>query len=363
MANTNTSSEIQVKRFHSKFFQEYVRQHRFARYTGTDQNKVITIKEDLGGKGQINVPLVTRLKGNGQTGSSTLRGNEEALSNYGMDLSPTYHRHGVAVDLEEGEKTAINLLEAGRMALKDWAMELTRDQIIQAMGAIYNGTTYSDYVNATEAAKDTYLANNSDRVLFGTALSNNSSNDHSASLANIDNTNDQLDTGIVDLLKELAEEADPKIRPIKVAEDEDFYICFVGSRGWRDLLTDSAIQQANREARERGINNPLFKGGDLMWNSTIIRKIPEITSEFTATGKPLAAAGAGGIAVEPVFFCGAQAVVWGMGKRPRLIPDDTYDYGFQPGVEIRLKHDIDKAFFNNSQHGMVTGYVAGVASA
>ena len=363
MANTATSSEIQVKKFHSKFFREYARQHRFARYTGTDENKVITIKEDMGGKGQINVPLLTRLRGSGQTGSSTLRGNEESLSNYGMDLSPTYHRHGVAVDLEEGEKTVVDLLQGARMALKDWAMELTRDQVIQAMGAIYDGTTYANLVDASEANRDTWLANNSDRVLFGTALSNNSSNDHSASLANIDNTADKLDTPILDLLKELAEDADPKIRPIKVAEDEEFFVCFVGSRAWRDLLADTALQQANREARSRGLDNPLFRGGDLMWNSTIIRKIPEITDIFTKTGKPLATAGASSIAVEPVFFCGAQAVVWGMGKRPQLIPDSDYDYGFQPGVEIRLKHDIDKAYFNNVQHGMVTGYVAAVASA
>lgn len=363
MANTTVSSDIQVTRFHDKFFAEYVRQHRFARYTGTDENKVITIKQDMAGKGKINVPLITKLSGAGQTGSSTLRGNEEALSNYGMTLDPTYHRHGVAVDLEQEEKTTINMLQASRVMLKNWAMELTRDQIIEAMGAAYDGTTYANLGSASEAVKDAWVANNTDRILFGSALSNNSSNDHSASLANVDNTSDKLTTSVLDLLKELAEDASPKIRPIKVEEDEEFFVCFVGSRAFRDLLADSAMQQANREARNRGVNNPLFRGGDLMWNSTIIRKIPEITDLFTKSGKTLETAGAAGISVEPVFFCGAQSVAWGLGKRPMLVPDNTYDYGFQPGVEVRLKHDIDKAFFNDVQHGMVTGYVAAVASA
>ena len=65
------------------------------------------------------------------------------------------------------------------------------------------------------------------------------------------------------------------------------------------------------------------------------------------------------IAVEPAFFCGAQAAFWGLGQMPDIIVDRTYDYGFAPGVAVELKEDIKKAFFNNVQHGMVSGYFSG----
>ena len=50
-----------------------------------------------------------------------------------------------------------------------------------------------------------------------------------------------------------------------------------------------------------------------------------------------------------------------MGQRPQIHVDRDYDYGFQPGVAVELKEDVKKAFFNNKQHGSVTGYFSGAA--
>jgi len=38
--------------------------------------------------------------------------------------------------------------------------------------------------------------------------------------------------------------------------------------------------------------------------------------------------------------------------------DKLYDFKLQPGVAVELKHDIQKYFFNNQQHGMVTCFVS-----
>ena len=54
---------------------------------------------------------------------------------------------------------------------------------------------------ATEVQKDAWLVDNADRVLFGAAVGNNSGNDHSASLANIDNTAAKLTTNVISLAK------------------------------------------------------------------------------------------------------------------------------------------------------------------
>ena len=367
MANTTVSSDLRVKRYLSDFFQEYIRNARFSRYTGTGNNNVVTIKE---GRQQIVVPLVTRLKGNGVSGSSTLRGNGESISNYGLTLTPTYYRHAVEFDKEELEKPNIDLMMAARPLLLDWAKELQRDQIINALGAVYNGTTYANYGSATAAAMDTWNTNNQDRVLYGAAKSNNTSGNHTTSLGTIDTTNDKLDADIVTLAKRMAQQADPHIRPIKTREDEEMYILFCDPYAFRDLKTDSVIAQANREAWNRGKDNPIFAGGDLLYDNVIIREIPEIADMIdgtsgsngewggNATADGLNTAGASSSRVGVCFMCGQQAVSFGLGQRPRVVVDRTYDYGFQPGVAVELKQDIDKSYFNDVQHGVVTVFVS-----
>lgn len=362
MANTVPASSLQVIRFRRDFFREYVRMNRFSPYTGTGVSNPIVIKEDRGPT--VRHPLITRLAGSGVSGSDQLRGNGENLGTYSWDTNPTYYRHAVEFDKENLEKTNLALMTEARPLLMEWAKSATRDRQIQAMGAIYNGTTYSSYEDAAEAAKDTWQTNNSDRVLYG-AVTTNASGDDSADLAKVDSTNDKLTGTVVSLLRRIAEDADPHIRPISTDQESEVYVLFVGSVGFRDLKANLQTLQSNADVRGmKGVtrgNNILARDGDLFFDGVIIRKVPEITKMFSATGKPLAAAGASSIAVEPAFLCGAQAVVHGLGQRPNIIVDRTYDYEFQPGVAVELKEDAKKAYFNNVQHGLVTGYVSGAA--
>lgn len=367
MSNTTISTELQVKKFLADFFQEYVRDNRFSRYTGTDQNAVITIKE---GKQIINIPLVTRLKGNGVTGSSTLRGNGEAVNSYAMNLTPSYIRNAVEMTKEEKDKPAFDLMKAARTLLMSWSKEQIRDDVIEGMGAVIAGTTYANYGSASAANMDTWNTNNQDRILYGAARSHNTSGDHTASLANIDTTNDKMDAGIVTLAKRMAQQADPHIRPLRTKEDEEWYVMFCDPYAFRDLKEDSTIAQANREARERGLNNPIFAGGDLLYDSVIIREIPEIANFIdgtsgsngiwggSSTADGLNVAGNGSTRVGVSFLCGQQAVAYGLGQRPDIVVDNTYDYGFQPGVAVELKHQILKAYFNSKQHGMITVFTS-----
>lgn len=358
MANTTVTSNLQVIKFRSDFFREYIRTNRLSPYSGTGVNNPIVIKEDRGPT--IRHPLVTRLTGSGVSGSDTLRGNGEAIGNYSWDTAPTYYRNAVEFTKEDMEQTNIDLMNAARPLLLDWAMSATKTRQIQALGAIYNGTTYSTYADAAEAAKDTWQTNNSDRVIYGNSIA--LTGDDSAQLGGVDSTNDTFVRGRVNDMRKLAEDADPHIRPIRTDQDSEVYVIFAGSQAFADLKADLETLNSNADARGMKLTkngNILARDGDLFWNGCIVRKVPEITNVFSATGKPLAAAGASSIAVEPVFLCGAQALVWGLGQRPMIEVDRTYDYGFQPGVAVELKEDIKKAYFNNVQHGVVTGYFSG----
>ena len=367
MANTTVASELVVKKFLSDFFKEFVRGNRFSRYTGTGSNNVVTIKE---GRKLIEVPLVNRLSGTGVSGSATLRGNGEALPNHGMTLTPTYHRNAVEADKEELEKPNIDLMRAARSALLDWSMEKIRDDVIEAMGAVHNGTTYTDFGDASQAVLDAWSSKNDDRVLYGNAAANNTG-DYSADIVKVDVTNDLFIAESVSLMKRMAKNARPRIRPMKMQEEEEVFIAFCDSFNFKFLKQNLGTFHSNAMPRNR--SNPLWRDGDLEWDGVVIREIPEISefidNSFGSDWSSLATAGATSQRVSPVFFCGAQAVGYGLGQRPRIIVDRLTDYEFQPGTAVELKHDIDKAFFDDNpsgtssqhvQHGMVTGFFSAV---
>lgn len=364
MAETTARAGLTPQQWDDQFFMEYVRDSRFKRYMGTDENAIIQLKDDLTRKpgDRVTFANVRKLKGDGVTGNQVLEGNEDELDSRSMAVQVDVLRNAVVLTDWDEQKSAIDLRNAGKTALKLWAMEKMRDGTIAAFYSI-NGVLYT---TATEAQKDAWLADNADRVLFGSSISNNTGNDHSASLANIDNTNDKLTCDMVSLAKRRAQLASPAIKPIRLAEDEEWFVMFANSLAFRDLSKDPAMVEANRTARPRESgalsDNPLFTGGSLQWDGVIIREIPEIPY--------LAGVGAGGIQVGANFLCGAQAIGIAWAQRTKTTTNGR-DYGFRNGVGVQEIRGIEKLLFgkgdddtaNLVQHGVVTVYAAAVADA
>jgi N4-gp56 family major capsid protein len=350
MSNSTVASANVVTKYEKEVTAEYIRNNRFSKYMGTTENSIIRIRE---GKQIISFPLIPRLTAAGVSGAQTLRGSGEQLRNYAWTTTPTYFRNACEFTKEELDKPAFDMLAEAKPRLSGWAKEKVRDDVITAMGAIYDGTTYSSYASAAEAAKDAWLVNNADRVLFGAAKSNASSNDHSTSLGNVDSTNDVLKGAAVSLMKRMAKLADPHITPFRTMDDDqEWYVLFCGSYCFRDLKSDLSTVHQNAAPRDMK-GNPIWTDGDLVYDGVIVREVPEIAS--------ITGVGASSIDVAPAFLCGAEAVSFGLGQRPTIKVDNEYDFGFNPGVAVELKHQIRKTFFNAIQHGMVTGYFASVA--
>lgn len=373
------ASGSERQRWISQYFAEYVRTSKFAPYMGRSPMSIIVAKYELqteNGK-TINIPLITRLKSSGVTGSQILDGNEEELGNFNFPISIDWRRNGVRVPKSTSYKTEIDLFNAGRDMLKEWEAEKLRDDLIQACYSVQNAATDTTNINygnvtisstggyqiaaadyiATETNKNNWLALNADRVLFGALRSNNASNVHATSLQNIDNTADKLTPAVAELAKRMAKQADPHVRPFKTKNGAEFFVMFCNSRCFRDVKNDASMVNANRDARAREGNgmdsNPLFQDGDLLKDGIIYREVEEIP---TLTG-----AGNGSIDVAGNFLCGAQAmgIAWGQEPTPRT--DNLKDYGFRPGVAIEELLGVKKIFFNGHQHGMVTVYAAAVA--
>jgi hypothetical protein len=222
--------------------------------------------------------------------------------------------------------------------------------------------------------------------VFGSQISNYSTT-FATAVANVDSTADKMTAAVGSLAKDQAKATGvdpnnpgvyngrPKINPWMIEElDQEWYVCFLGSRAFRDLKADPVMYQANRDARARENNptktNPIFTGGELVFDGIIYKEIPEITQRLLLKG-----VGASSIDVEPFFLCGQGALAYALGQMPRPTQLEDGDYDFVTGMGIEAQYGMAKiakaplsagagaTLGTLVDWGMVTGFVSGVANA
>lgn len=374
-----TASEKQV--WITNFLREYVRVSGFAPYMRpAARDGIFKIFNELKNEGgvAINVPLITRLKGRGVRGAEVLKGNEDDMGNFNDQVRIDWLRNAVKVPKSTSFRTEIDLLDAARDGLRTWDAEILRDDIIAALRSVIipgaadiNGIAGTDtaisYELSSAGQKNTFLANNSDRILFGNARSNSSSLNWATSLGNVSAATGRPTAGTIGLLKRLAKTAGQatnsiNIRPYQTdaTAGRDWFVLFIDSYGFRDLNADPTIVAANTNARARegdGMErNPIFQGGDLIYDGVIIREIPELTQYTAGTGS-------GGVNTNLAFLCGLSAIAIAYGQDPNLISDTDEDYKFRPAVAIEELRGQKKISYSGRQYGVVELVHASVADA
>lgn len=361
----------------------YLRMSGLDRYMGRGTNAIIrTLSEGVtnGGKAVV-MPLIGLIRGEGVSGSQVLEGNEEDMDTYADEIRVNWRRNGVKVPKSTSYNTPIDLLNAAKPRLRDWAANrvLKMGLIQQMQGVVVPGTTVTDtdgstyqgpdtvvpYAQASAAQRNAFIVNNADRVLFGADIANASSGVMATALANVDNTNDKLTPALISKAKRMAQETGTiastsannisPITPYQTADGEEWFVMFVHPRAMRDLRNDPTMTQANRDARERGENNPLFRGGDLLWDGVIIRELFDL--------ELIAGAGAAGIDVAHNFLAGQSALAVAWGQEPRVITDRDQDYQFRPAVAVEELIGIKKTSFAGKQYGGISVFTAAAADA
>lgn len=380
MTDTTSATGLRVQKWDDEFFREYIQENPFKAYMGTDENSIIQLKEDTVKRYQkITFALVNKLAGAGVTGSSTLEGNEEALLSRSFSMTVDKLRNAVRVAEIQEQYSAIDLRQAARATLMDWAMEVgSINRIVAALASI-NGVAYG---SATAAQADAWLDDNQDRVMFGgtaaaapvalatTAPAGGATYDLSATLVAQTVANSGWDTSgdaaaFLSRLKRKALSASPKIRPIRVgAKNRRYYVAFVHPRTMADIKADATIMNAQKDVMLQEENNRLFQGGDVLWDGIIVHEVDNLSIT------PWATAGASSIPLAPVYLCGAQAIGYALAKRWRSVTEN-FDYEDKHGVAIETIDSIAKMTFGTNastetsdlkDHGVATGYHALVAS-
>lgn len=361
MAQTAAATGLTPQQWDDQFFVEYIRNNPFKPYMGTGENDIIQVKRDLSKKkgDSLTYALVNRFTGTANDGTSKLEGNEEAGKSRSHKLTVALRRNAFSTTEFEEQKSAIPLRDAFKAQMKVWAVEQDIQRVVDQLYS-KNGVAYA---SASEAQKDAWLVDNADRVLFGATKSNNAANDHSAALANIDNTADKLTAASLSLMKRIALSASPKIMPVlDEGTNKRRFVVFAHPLCFRDLKADPVITQAQREVGLANQNSKLFQGGDLEWDGMIIHEVDDMT---TLTG-----VGAGSIDVGGVFLCGAQALGLGIAMPWQTREKKETDYDNEQGVGIVTIDGLDKLTFGTNastdtddlkDHGVVTGYFAAVA--
>lgn len=356
MADTFIVSASRKQQWHNEFIAEYVRANQFSDMMGSSNNMPIYIDRSLMGKsGEIkNVPLRAKLDGSGVSGNTSLEGQEEELNNYSDQVTVEWYRNGVLVTKKEDQVTELDIRNEAKDALKDWFVERDRDEIIDTLcSPTADGLTA--YASVAEATKNAWTVSNTDRVLFGASEAHlaAASFDHSAALDGLNNTDDKLTYSNVRAARAMMKVADPLIRPIKVDGKGEFYVAYVHSYAMRDLR--ASLDSIHQNARERGMGNPLFQDGDIIFENVIFKEVPELPllEDVAATGT---------LDCSPVIYMGAQAVLGCYKQMPKTIVDDTRDYQFRYGCAIEGAVRFKKAYYNSKQHGVFTQYVVSTSS-
>jgi len=377
MAVTTVTVNNKLIVFRKEVAREYIRQNLFSPYVGAEMTAIIRVINELKNGGeQINIPLIARLKGQ-PIATGVLVGNEEQIDNYGDRAWIDWARNAVKIAKSEEQKSSIDLFGQARPLLEDWGKELQRDEIIDAFYAIPLANTApaglssnnGQRVNgaffdaATVAQRNTWLTDNADRVLFGGAQGNLVGGNFASSAANI-TSGMTLSAAALLKMKRLAKKANPRIRPYKLKNGREYFVVFAGPNCFRDLQADTTIITANTQARPRegdGLDkNPLFQDGDLLYNGTIIREIPEMDVRLPVTYQTM---GSGAIQIAPVFMCGQSAMAWAWGRMPvpTFLKED--DYQFFRGVGVMMAYGLKKIAKlnpagNYKEWGVFTGFFA-----
>jgi hypothetical protein len=369
------SNLVETKWLVNEYIKPYIRASGFDRFMGTGSDAVIRVfNENVtdGGK-DIIVPLIGVVKNGGVSGSQVLKGNEVDLEQFADRIRTNWRRNAIKVPKSTSYRSNLDILRLAGPALRDWAARivLKKGLIDNLNGVVIPGSadaegflapdTVTTYAAASAGQRNTYLTNNRDRMLFGALESNASSNVFATALATLDNTDDKMSTAILDTARaKAAETADidstgPAIQPYMTEDGEEWYVVFVQRRQMRDLRRDPTMFQANRDAMERGKDNPLFRNGDLLWNGMIIKEVADLPI--------IAGAGAAGIDVAQATLVGQSALGIAWGQRPRLITDNEEDYEFRPARAIEELIGIKKLSYNGKMYGALPIFTAAIANA
>lgn len=323
MARTSltTNNALTRKLWESKLYHEAPVEAFFGKVSDSTGNNAVHVKKDLTAGSGDKLTFGIRLRAPmNPIVDGRLKGNEQRLSTYDDSVLLHSYKIGYADDgALSRHRAAYDIYEEMLMALKENAVEVIEKLMFDAMFA----------------AGHTNIIYGGDATSVGTL-----------------EAGDKLTPAMLAKLYTLgltgSHRSFPPLRPLKIA-GSSYFVLLAHPDVVFDLSQDSTMQQANREARERGASNPLFREAELVYRNIIVmsnERVPIFTN-----------GGAGAIAYSNCMLLGAQALIQADGM-PAKIVENRDDYDDLIGLGWHLIAGWKRPTFNSVVNGSIQVTVA-----
>lgn len=310
-----TGSPEAVKRWSRETWVELPKLIYWNKFMGKGLNSVVQVKTELEGQSgdKITFSFVRKLQGGGVNGDGDLEGQEEPINTYQDSVTIDQKRNAVRLKGRMSERrTAYSQRTIAKELLSTWLAEVIDADIFAAMDTAPSTVVYGGAATST------------------------------ATLA----VGDYLTTALITKLKAKAKKAVPKLWPVKIGSKE-YFVLIIHPDQESDLKTfDASWAQAQREAQNRGDENPIFEGCVGIWDGVIIH-VHEDIAVSTTYGATANLPGAN------AQFVGRQAAAFAWGERPRWV-EKEFDFGNKVGFAIGAIYGVKKAVFNAVDHAMMS---------
>lgn len=304
----------------------------------------------------IHCPVFAKVRGTPNDGTTPLAGFEKSLANYSVGFTTKLVRDAINVQITEELKTELDLRSVAKTQLKTYAAEMLKNDLVTAFnsvpvttGANAEDTTVA-YGSATAGALNSFITANSDRTYF---VGGSNTGTMSTSLTSVGATTGVLTGAVLSKIKDMADATTNSsifaINPYQTVNGNPWYVLFVNGAGYSQLRADPAVMTATKDAmpREAGSEkNPLFTGGDLIWDGIIIKKVRDYTTIGTV--------GASNAPVAQAQLCGINSVFMGYSMKTRPTVRNEDDYQLNAGVGFMEMRGQIKSSVAGVQTGMVS---------
>jgi N4-gp56 family major capsid protein len=327
-----TNDALTKKAWDEKLFRDVVKESYFSKFMSEKGDNLIHVKTQLERSQGDNVTFALRMRGEfeGVTGSTRLEGNENSLTFYSDSVSLELYRIGVRVD---------NKLDAKRVmfSIEDEAKEALKESGTNKIEKLAFDAILAD---ATINCYQTSATNFLQTATPGTAK------------AALHATNSLITPAFLSALKTYAKTGGGRdfvpLRPIKIG-GKDYYVLLVHPDVVYDLKQNAVLQGAWENARERSMDNPLFRDAEVVWDGVVVHSNERVTIGTDGGGASVA-------------FCkgvlmGAQSLIWAWGQRPQTVTE-TFDYKREIGYGWDMMAGVSKPQFNSQDFGSIGVYCA-----
>src|SRR3990167_2126424 len=328
-----------------------------ARLMGDSAGSIIHIKNEPKNEGgdQVTFGLRMQLTGDGVTENETLEGNEESLTTYSDAVLINELDHAVRVEGEDSidqQRVLFNLRDEARSGLADWyADRLSLTTFVQLGGYTASTMTYRGRtvtLSSKYRGLNTVTGPSTNRRIYATGTPDQAVGADTTAVFNLN---------LIDAAKERAMTANPKIRPVRV-QNQDLYVVYLHPYQTYDLRTSTSDGQwfdIQRAAIMGGDSSksPIFTGALGLYNGVVLRENEDVTTGVHSTAATQEAD------CRRALFLGAQSGAVAFSSKfsknnPFKWIEKKFDYDRELGVSVQSLLGMKKLIFNSEDFGVIT---------